>query len=83
MVQQPFFIINPSTTHTDLQQVQQANILAANPSLGGASLVSNPAGGYLLVSPGQGAPVNFSMPFVNLASTASINSSQPAVPSKL
>ena len=89
MVQQPFFIINPSTTTatdlTSIQQLQQANILASNPSLAGASFVSNPTagGGYLLVSPGSaGTAANFSMPLVNLASTTSVNSSQPAIPSK-
>ena len=45
--------------------------------------MSNPAGGYLLVSPGTaGTAANFSMPLVNLASPASVNSSQPAIPSK-
>ena len=88
MVQQPFYIVNPSTTTatdlTSIQQLQQANILASNPSLAGASLVSNPAtGGYLLVSPGSaGTAANFSMPLVNLASTTSVNSSQPVIPSK-
>ena len=83
MVQQPFYIINPSTSAAELPSLPQTNVLAANPSLAGASLISNPAGGYFLVSPGHGAPANFSMPLVNLASTASINSSQPAVPSEL
>ena len=86
MVQQPFFIINPTGTATDLsnlQQLQQANILGgANPPLAGASIVANPSGGYLLVSPGHGAAANFSMPLVNIASTTTVNSSQPAIPSK-
>ena len=87
MVQQPFFIINPSATTgtagdlSSVQQLQQANLLAANANSSLAGVVSNPAGGYLLVSPGPGA-ANFTMPLVNLASTASVSSSQPAIPSK-
>lgn len=83
MVQQPFVIINPTTDLSSLQQLQQANILAgANPSISGTNIVANPSGGYLLVSPGHGAAANFSMPLVNIASTTTVNSSQPAVPSK-